>query len=402
MNSKEDDNADLERQARRPKARRISKPKKPYKDFPLFAHATGRWAKKITGKMYYFGSWDDPQAALRKYLEQRDDLHAGRRPQASAVGLTLVNLVNRFLTAKMQRVDSGELRQRTFSDLKSTCDTVLRVIGKRIEVNSLRPDDFEKLRADLASRLGPQRLTSEIKRVRSLFAYAKRNDLIEKDVKYGASFDRPNRRTMRLHRQASGKNIFTAEEIHKLLEQANTTMQAAILLGINCGMGSADLGQMPLRALDLDAGWIDFPRPKTAVERRCPLWPETVRAIRSYLKTRPNAKDPEHAGLVFVTRSGGCYHKQMEDSPFKKQMGQLMKRSQITGRSGRGMYTLRHCFSTVGAATLDQIAVDFIMGHADNSVRGTYREEISDERLQAVVNHVRAWLYAVSSPKKTE
>ena len=39
------------------------------------------------------------------------------------------------------------------------------------------------------------------------------------------------------------------------------------------------------------------------------------------------------------------------------------------------------------------MSVDSIMGHVDASMAGEYREEIADDRLRAVVDHVHAWLY---------
>jgi len=37
--------------------------------------------------------------------------------------------------------------------------------------------------------------------------------------------------------------------------------------------------------------------------------------------------------------------------------------------------------------------VRHIMGHVDDSISDHYRETVSDDRLQAVVDHVRAWLF---------
>ena len=78
------------------------KAKKPHKNLPLVPHATGRWAKKIRGKLHHFGSWTDANATLKKYLTQRHDLQAGRTPRSSSDGMNLRDLVNQFLTAKQQ------------------------------------------------------------------------------------------------------------------------------------------------------------------------------------------------------------------------------------------------------------------------------------------------------------
>jgi integrase len=62
-------------------------------------------------------------------------------------------------------------------------------------------------------------------------------------------------------------------------------------------------------------------------------------------------------------------------------------------RPGVGFYALRHTFETIGGESRDQVAVNHIMGHADSSMAGVYRERISDERLRNVVDHVHQWLF---------
>jgi hypothetical protein len=97
-----------------------SKPAKPRPDFPLFAHASGVWAKKIRGKLHYFGQWSDPDGALEKYLAEKDALHAGRKPRPETEGATVKEVVNAFLYHKERLVDAGELSPRTWTDWPHT------------------------------------------------------------------------------------------------------------------------------------------------------------------------------------------------------------------------------------------------------------------------------------------
>ncbi len=62
-------------------------------------------------------------------------------------------------------------------------------------------------------------------------------------------------------------------------------------------------------------------------------------------------------------------------------------------RPGLNFYALRHTFETVGGESRDQVAVDHVMGHAREDMASVYREKVSDERLKAVADHVRAWLF---------
>ena len=242
-----------------------SKPAKPRPDFPLFPHATGRWAKKIRGKLHYFGKWADPDAALQRYVEERDDLYAGRKPRRKGEGLTVKDLVNKFLLAKKARVDAGELALGTFGDQYKTCKRVLSVFGGDRLVDDLAADDFETLRAQIAKTYGKLSRKVEIKRVRSIFRYAYEANLIEKPVRFGPGFVGPSRRELRCERQQNGQRMFEAAEIRAMLAAAPVPLKAMILLGINCGFGNTDVANLTVKNLDLKGGWCNYPRPKTGI-----------------------------------------------------------------------------------------------------------------------------------------
>jgi integrase len=57
-------------------------------------------------------------------------------------------------------------------------------------------------------------------------------------------------------------------------------------------------------------------------------------------------------------------------------------------------YALRHTFETIAGESRDQVAVDAIMGHVDQSMAAAYRERISNDRLTHVANTVRSWLFS--------
>jgi integrase len=370
------------------------KPKKPSKTFPLFAHNNGSWAKKIRGKLHYFGGWGDPEAALKRYRAVAADLEAGRRVSISRGRLTIRDLCNRFLTNRQRSLAAGDIVERTFLDYRGTCDRIIQFFGKPREVEALRPSDFGQFRVELTKTWGPYRVRSEIQRIRTVFKFAADNDLIDRPVRFGSEFRSPSRRALEQAKIDRGPKMFEAHEIRQIIAAAAEPMKTMILLGINAAFGPADIGRLPVSALDLDGGWVDFPRPKTCVARRCPLWPETVDALRGGIEVWPD-------GLVFHTSRGNPWDGRGTSHPISVMFGRLLRQLDLH-KPGRGFYALRHSHATVSGDAKDQIATNAIMGHVDGSMAGVYRERIEDDRLVAVVNHVRQWLLGLDDQAGSE
>lgn len=402
------------------------KPDKPRPDFPLYPHGNRQWAKKVRGKRHFFGTWDDPDAALQKWLDEKDDLLAGRTPRTKANELTVKELADRFLTAKLHRVRSGELSRYSYRDYVEILQRMADVFGKGRAVVDLAADDFEKLRNAFAKTHGPARLRKDVTTVRSLFLYAYESGLIDRPVRFGPEFKPPSRVARMKARRANGRKDFTAEEARKIVDlldgkevaldrideetgdpvklkqKRNPTLRAMFLLALNTALGNTDIGELREDAVQGD--WLVYPRQKTQVDRRAWLWPETRQVLRDVLENRPEAADPADADCVFLTPQGAKYCRLNEKGTrcdaIGRAFGRVLRKLGIDGR--RNFYSARHTFRTVAATAKDEPAADCVMGHSPDTMASVYTHAIDDSRLKYVSKVVRLWLWGEKIVSETE
>ena len=322
-------------------------------------------------------------------------------------------------------MEAGELSPASFDDYHRTCDLLTQHFGRHRRVDDLRPDDFQRFRSKLSERLGVVSLKNEINRCRVVFKYAADNRLIDRPVHFGQSFKRPSAKAIRKVRNEAGPRMYEADELRRVLGgcdggevltsneetgksdivglKVDPVLKAMVLLGINCGFGNTDCASLPQSGVDVETGWINFPRPKTEIQRRIPLWPETVESLKVAVAIRPKTNDKADSDLCFLTVQGNRWvrmdPKRGDATRFVRRdtvsdrFRKLLRKLNINGRPGLGFYTLRHVFQTIGGEAKDPEAVAAIMGHVDTSMGAVYRERISDERLREVVETVRRWLW---------
>jgi len=332
--------------------------------------------------------------------------------------VTLQELCNAFVRSKRIDLDAGRLSPRTFVDYDRVCRILLDEFGPKRLVLDLRPTDFERLYARLSRQCGLSTIGREITVMRSVFRYGWESYLIERPVKFGPKFKGPTKQDRRKAKakaeHANGQRLFTADEIRRMIGGADVQLGAMILLGINGGLGNTDVANLPMPALNLRTGWLDYARGKTGIERRIPLWPETVAALQAAIAKRRIPLDPTDAEIVFITKYGQRWvrfdlteekHRgkrnirSMHFNALANTMTKLLLKLGLK-RPRLGFYTLRHTFETIAGGSKDQVAVDAIMGHVDPSMAAESRHGIDDSRLRAVVDHVRAWLWPAQNPSE--
>ncbi len=384
-----------------------AKPDKPWPGFPLYAHGSGRWAKKIRGQTHYFGPWRDANAAHLLYLSEKDALEAGRKPVRASTDasetLTVEGMVGLFLDAKELCVESGEMERSTWKTYESFAKRLIRVFGGKTPVESLGADDFLRLRKDLQkTHKSLTSINSDIGKIKAIFNWAGPGDngqgYIDKLPRFGSAFKRPSRVALDRERENKGeKRVFTAAQIRVLLAAARRPLKAMIFLGINVGYGNTDCAKLPIAKLDLKNGWATFARTKNAYRRRAKLWPESIEALREALKVRKEPADPKYDNRVFITKYGQPFRACALGFEFEK----LAVKCGMT-REEADFYDLRRTCVSVGSPCKDDDALRTITGHkrASADMLGLYnRMDVEDDRLIAVSDHIHDWLFP---PAKVE
>ncbi|MEX0653500.1 MAG: tyrosine-type recombinase/integrase [Phycisphaeraceae bacterium] len=384
--------------------------KKPEK--PVWPHANvtrmtadmarNQWVKKIRGRVYNFGVLDDPDAALKKYQRIGPDLHAGRQPRTdeNQDGLTLAELCGRYLLTRRRDLEAGKISRRTYRNYELITVNILEWLDGGVRVAEMTPQHFETLRQQAARQWGLTRQSTFAVWTRTIFNWAYDQRLISRPIEFG-SFRGPTAREKRARRNRMAKNLFTPDEVRRLLVEAPPSLRAPIWLGLNAGMGNGDLAELTWNDLDLNAGRSEYARPKTEMQRAFPLWRETIAALREVQASPVKPRDPAHSNLVFLTDEGYPLQHGNTDA-LHLRFRRLLVRLKLVPAYGEekpanqrnlGFYTLRRTFRTYAGEAKDKDAADLIMGHEIPGMAGIYIQKIGWPRLHDVVDHVYAYLF---------
>lgn len=298
-----------------------------------------------------------------------------------ATTCTVGELIDLFIEHKRSQRRMGDITQATLNNVLNVLRKLHANLGDKT-LETIGPNDFLALRQQWMDDYAPTTVQLHITLVKEMFRYGQ-EDLDLPGPRYGQAFKAPTAKSIRQARHAKPRRLFKRREILGLLEVASPRLKAMILLGLNCGFGVQDCALLPRAAVKIRKGWVNYPRPKTAVERTCPLWPATKTALSDYLDSKNSG--PEH--LFFASSYGVACTQQTMNRDFR-----LLTRS-LGMRRKYAFYAFRHVFETVASGCRDQIAVAHIMGHVQRDMGAAYREQISGSRLRRAVNHVHKWLF---------
>jgi integrase len=293
----------------------------------------------------------------------------------------------------------------TVREINWVADLMAKTFGGHRDWESLTTDDWERLRKKI--ELGRSGAGLRHKSLKRCYGHPKRIGRIASEefgvrppafgfTTFRIAGEQQTPSTVnRIGKSPIASKAYDQHEIMAILEDAPPFERACCLLGLNGGMGLADIGNVQTTQFCMVTGWFDDSRSKTGKARRFRLWPETIQAIQEEMRRLPRSEEYPHH--VFV----GDKLKR----PMVRKIGTMMDTQQINKRvvpfirsrgftDSRGFYGFRHTFQWAGAA-IDSEATSDIMTHIPmptrQSGRMSYDSGKHDRRRVNVTDFIRQW-----------
>jgi len=187
--------------------------------------------------VHFFGVWGSADSELRKYLDQRHDLQAGRTPRLSSKGQpTTADIVNLWLKRCDDPREAGELQVVTFADYVVIGTSIVEHLGRHADPEQLRPTDFAAFRPKVATKYSQSPISKTVVVCQMIFKWAFESEHLERMPRFGPDFAIVSHEAKRIERAGGVKKLFTAEDVRALLPSEPT---GAIRLAARAGSISA-------------------------------------------------------------------------------------------------------------------------------------------------------------------
>lgn len=373
--------------------------------FPLTVVGSG-YVKTIGGKTRWICGRKTPADALRIFYAKVGKLASGSpiptpaKVEPSAVSVHYI--LAKWILAREADLNAGKLKPHTFSQYRRSAKRIDEVIGT-FKVDEYMPETTEHLHTELSNRHGADFGRRAVGHWRDCCLYAE-----ERRWCRPVALGRKIVRSILTRPAARVKwTLLDKKQIKKLLKAAKAAtvgrrddfrqqaeqFHAALLLALNGGYGPTELSEMPKSFVDLSEGVVKGVRGKTGVMHVCPLWPETLEALKLVMAQRPDDV------LLFRTRNGnpwvetrvikegGHVVNATGHDNFKERWKELTKPLGLKVK-GQGFYKLRHVHSTTADKFGDDHARRVLVGHALPGATGHY-VHVGEDRLRKLVEFIR-------------
>jgi hypothetical protein len=212
------------------KPKNETRPKPPYKGFPLTAHGNGQWCRYFPGQgRKFFGPWRDPDAALARFKREFPYLHAGLESPTDSLLLSALYVA--YDDDKKALLATGRMKQRSYGEQLAVARVVRDTLGAACPVDKITPLNLKAVSHKLAvnkkkEAVSPVTHKRLLTYARMLFRFA--NEMLDCKVKYKEALKSTKKRLLRERRTAAGAKMFTAEELRSLLLVADAANEHAM------------------------------------------------------------------------------------------------------------------------------------------------------------------------------